>query len=139
MGNVRLACKRANIHRSTFYAWLEQDERFSFEYHQAEADANDTLRAEIFRRAVQGVDEPLTSMGKLVKDDQGKVVTVRKYSDTLLIFLSKARMPEFREKQSEEVQHQLKVVFMIPDVAELPTLATPVVDSDTWPAAPEDE
>lgn len=97
--NVRAACMSAGIDRSTFYAWQEHDETFALRYHQAEAEASDVVRAEIWRRGIQGVEKPLVSMGKLVYDEQGKPMTVREYSDALLTLLAKARMPEFREKQ----------------------------------------
>ena len=93
--NVSQACKAADIARDTFYQWLEHDETFTLLYHQAEQIANDAIRAEIFRRGHDGFDEQVLVGGKLH--------TVHKYSDTLLIFLAKARMPEFREKQSLEV------------------------------------
>ena len=94
--NVTQACRAADIDRSTFYDWMEKYETFSLLYHQAEQTANDNIRAEIFRRGHDGWDEAVYQLGKY----RG---TVRKYSDTLLIFLAKARMPEFREKQSLEV------------------------------------
>ena len=93
--NVLLSARAAGISRQMVYKWLEHDEAFSFAYNQAKEDAKDILRAEIYRRAVEGWDEPLVSAGKLV----GKV---RKYSDTLLIFHSKMLMPEYREKQQVE-------------------------------------
>jgi hypothetical protein len=101
--NVTAACRTAGIDRSSFYRWQEKDETFGFCYKQAEAEANDVIRAAIFKRAILGIDEPLHYLGKLVTDEQKKPVTVKKYSDTLLIFLAKARMPEFRERQQVEM------------------------------------
>ena len=99
--NVKLSCLAAKISRNAVYAWLEKDEQFSLRYHQAELDANDTIRAEMYRRGVHGVEEPVVSVGKLVYVD-GKPLTVKKYSDNLLSLLAKSRMPEFREKQQVE-------------------------------------
>jgi len=93
--NVLLSAHLAGVSRQMVYKWLEHDEDFSFAYNQAKEDANDVLRAEIYRRGHDGFDEQVLVNGKLH--------TVHKYSDTLLIFLAKARMPEFREKQSLEV------------------------------------
>jgi hypothetical protein len=101
--NLTAACRAAGVERITVYRWQEHDETFSLRYKQAEAEVNDVVRAAIFRRAVEGVNEPLHHNGRIVKDEQGKPVTVKKYSDTLLIFLAKARMPEFRDKQQVEV------------------------------------
>ncbi|MGH2517370.1 MAG: hypothetical protein ACRDHP_17110 [Ktedonobacterales bacterium] len=100
--NLRAAAVAAGIDRNTVYYWQEHDEAFSFRYKQAEADANDVVRAAIFQRAVVGVDKPLHYQGRLIKDEQGQRMTVKEYSDTLLIFLAKSRMPEFREKQQIE-------------------------------------
>ncbi len=69
--NVLLAARAAHINRTTVYVWLEKDEDFSFAFNQAKEDAKDVLRAEIYRRAVEGWDEPVFSAGKLA----GKVRT----------------------------------------------------------------
>ncbi len=94
--NVLLAARAAHINRTTVYTWLERDEDFSFAFNQAKEDARDVLRAEIYRRGKEGWDEPVFQQGKLID-------TVRKYSDTLLIFHSKALMPEYRDKQQVEM------------------------------------
>ncbi len=54
------------------------------------------IEAEIHRRAIEGWDEPIASAGK-------RLGVMRKYSDVLLIFYAKKRMPEYREKQSMEL------------------------------------
>lgn len=81
-------------------------------YHQAEQIANDRLRREILRRGVEGWLEPQFSAGK-------NMGNVRKYSDTLLIFLAKARMAEFKEKQTLDVNTTNRTVeiykIRIPD------------------------
>lgn len=92
-GNVGHACDAARIHRSTFYRWQEHDETFGFAYEQAKADYCDSLRQEIHRRAHDGVLKPVYQRGE-------KVGAIREYSDTLLIFEAKARMPEYRDKVS---------------------------------------
>jgi hypothetical protein len=94
--NVLVAARAADISRQIVYHWLEHDEAFSFAYNQAKEDAKDVLRAEIVRRGVDGWEENVYYMGLF----QG---TVRKYSDTLLIFHSKALMQEYREKQSIDI------------------------------------
>src|SRR5260221_12311543 len=94
--NVLLAAQTARIHRSTVYDWLEHDEDFFFAYNQAKEDAKDVLRAEIYQRGKEGWDESIYEMGVLTK-------TVRKHSDTLLIFHAKMLMPEYREKYTLDV------------------------------------
>jgi hypothetical protein len=100
--NVRAACMSAGISRSIVYVWQEKDEEFSFKFNIAEQEANDLIRAELFRRAVQGYEKPVVSMGKAVYGKDGKMLTERIYSDNLLGLLAKARMPEFRDKQKVE-------------------------------------
>jgi|GraSoiStandDraft_16_1057320.scaffolds.fasta_scaffold706165_2 hypothetical protein len=101
--NVRAACLKAGISRATIYEWAEHDTAFSILYKQAELDANDMIRAELFRRAVQGYEKPVVSVGKVVYGPDDKPMMERVYSDSLLSLLAKARMPEFREKQSLDV------------------------------------
>lgn len=122
--NVSQAAKRARISRKTVYEWLDSDEAFKARYVHADADAQDVLRKETFRRAVVGVPEPLTNAQGLVyeyepvigpdgepelddrgrpKMKRGKAVTVKKYSDGLLQAMLKARVPEYRDKKQVEV------------------------------------
>jgi hypothetical protein len=101
--NVRAACMKAGIDRSQIYRWQEHDQDFSFRFKQASEDANDMVRAELFRRAVQGYEKPLVSMGRVVLDENTKEPLKEKvYSDQLLALLAKARLPEFRDKQQIE-------------------------------------
>lgn len=92
------ACNVAGINRSTLYQWQEHDAEFAIEYSHARAESDDVIRAEIKRRAIDGCDEYVTSMGKVVYFNE-EPLTVTKYSDSLLALLAKSRMPEFREKQ----------------------------------------
>jgi hypothetical protein len=113
--NVRAACMAAGIDRTLVYQWAEHSEEFSIRFKQAELDANDLIRGELFRRAVQGVEKPMVSMGKVVyvEDPKKKGEQIplmeRVYSDSLLSLLAKARMPEFREKQQIEVNGTLTI------------------------------
>jgi hypothetical protein len=82
--------------RTTVYRWQEDDEEFAQLYRQAEIEATETLEAEAHRRAVFGVKKytPILHKGSVVY-----VVEETTYSDTLLIFLLKARAPEkYRER-----------------------------------------
>jgi len=99
--NVMVSARAAGIHRSTVYEWLEHDQDFSFAYNLAKEDEKDTLRAEIYRRAKEGWEEPVYQLGYLAG-------TVQKYSDTLLIFHSKALMAEYREKSQLDINAQVQ-------------------------------
>lgn len=86
-GNVSWACRETGTERRTIYKWQEHDAEFDLAFHQAEIDATETMEAEAYRRAVEGTDKPVYQGGVMVG-------TVREYSDTLLIFMLKARSPE---------------------------------------------
>ena len=104
--NLTSASEAAGIDRTLVRYWQEHDETFSFQYHAAEEVANDRLRAEIVRRAVEGWEEPVYQLGRYAG-------TIRKYSDTLLIFQAKARMPEYRDKspQLETDGQRLRIII----------------------------
>ncbi len=102
-GIITDSCQYANIARNTFYGWLEHDETFSLQYHQAEQEASDMLEHLILTRVLNGAKKPVVSMGKIVRDDDGKPLMEIVYSDQLLMFLAKARNPKFREKTHVDV------------------------------------
>jgi len=96
-GNVTTAAEAIGLHRCTPYKWKEKDLEFAKKWEEAEQEAADRLEQEAWRRAVEGVDEPIYYKGKLVD-------TVKKYSDTLLIFLLKGNRPEkYHERISQEL------------------------------------
>lgn len=110
-GNVRAACMAAGVDRSIVHYWAEHDEQFSMQYTLAKEDVNDAIRAEIFRRAMFGEEEPVISMGKPIYEEvtvmengkpvtRRKMLTIKRKSDLLLMFQAKARMPEYREKST---------------------------------------
>lgn len=85
-GNISRACDIAEITRTTHYRWLKEDDyRENFE--KAGEVAVDRLEEEARRRAVLGVEEPVFHRGK-------QIATIKKYSDTLLIFLLKGARPQ---------------------------------------------
>lgn len=92
-GNVRLACEAAEVGRSSHYRWLDEDPEYREGFGLAKEDAADILEAEAKRRAVEGVEEPTG----WYKGEPGGYI--RRYSDTLLIFLLKGLKPEvYRER-----------------------------------------
>ena len=101
-GIVRPAAEIAGVSRQTVYEWQEHDEAFTIGFNQARQAADDAIRAEIHRRAIEGIDKPVYQGGRMVG-------TIREYSDTLLIFQAKARMPEYRDKQQIEHTGELAI------------------------------
>lgn len=100
-GNVTTACSAAGMRRrQTVYEWQEHDDAFAAAFREAEIEATERLEEEARRRAVEGVvkETPIFHNGAPVA-----TITETKYSDTLLIFLLKARAPEkYRERQAIE-------------------------------------
>jgi hypothetical protein len=119
---LRYACAAANVDRTTIEYWREHDKTFAKQYAEALKDAEDRIRGEIDRRALEGWEEPLVSGGQLVyeyvpameadgvtpvedkygrpKYVRGRQVTVRKYSDALLARLAVARLAEFKQPKT---------------------------------------
>lgn len=100
-GNVSESCTNVGIdRRATVYDWQELDDQFAAGWREAELVATEVLETAARRRAVDGVTTttPIFHQGEVIYE-----VEETKYSDTLLIFLLKARAPE---KYRERVQMQ---------------------------------
>jgi hypothetical protein len=95
-GIVTATCQATNIGRSTIYEWMHDDPDFAKAKLEAENEAIELLEAEARRRAFEGTEKPIYQGGKLA----GKV---REYSDTLMIFILKAKRPEYRDKITNEI------------------------------------
>lgn len=106
MGNITRACTAAGISRRVVYAWQEKDEQFSLAFNEANAIATEHLEAEAWIRATEGTQKPVYQGGQLVGHIPDK-------SDTLLIFLLKARNPaKYRDRYdgAADGEQPLKVV-----------------------------
>jgi len=106
-GIVADACKIANVGRATVYKWKEEDADFAAAWKEAVDTAIDTAEREAWRRAVEGTDKPL--IGRVGKDQDGVITTIKEYSDSILLRILSAHRPEkWREKQS--IEHTGEVV-----------------------------
>lgn len=118
-GNVRASCLAAGVNPVTAYRTRDRSEAFAQQWAEAERQATQLLEAEAWRRAAQGVEKGIYHQGE-------RIATERQYSDTLLIFLLKARDPaKYRENH--------KVEMSGPDGGPIPvdaTVHTP--DAQTW-------
>ena len=85
-GNVSAAARAAGTCRSRCYEWRRRDGVFAAAWADALDEAADRLEMEAFRRAVQGVGEDRFFQGSVVGE-------VTRYSDSLLMFLLRARRP----------------------------------------------
>lgn len=125
-GNVKLAADGAKVSRQSAYNHREDNKDFAARWDSAVDEAMDLLEAEARRRAVVGVDDPVIYEGKLCGvwvDDKGRQVsentpgatliplTVKKYSDTLLIFLLKGGRPQkFRDTHHHTHDGRLNII-----------------------------
>lgn len=96
-GIVGKACKAVEISRRTAYNWREEHPEFAKAWDSALKIGVSALEDEAHRRAFEGIEEPVFHQGEVCG-------TVRKYSDTLAIFLLKAHAPEkYRENTRMEL------------------------------------
>lgn len=93
---VGKACAAVGISRQTAYEWREEIPEFAERWEKAKKIGVTVLEDEAHRRGFEGVDEPVFHLGK-------EVATVRKYSDTLAIFLLKSHDPKYRENTRMEL------------------------------------
>lgn len=128
--NVGKACIAARMGRRTAYDWRDSDPAFAAMWDRALKIGVSALEDEAHRRAFDGVEEPLTHQGEftylrdfdaidpetgkpypaheapVLKDKEGNpcVATMKKYSDTLAIFLLKAHEPDkYRDNSKVDV------------------------------------
>lgn len=90
-GQVKKACEMAGIDRTTIWDYRKSDPKFAAQYDIALDKGIDLLEAEAKRRAFEGVDEPVFYQG-------GKCGMIRRYSDTLLMFIIKGNRPRYKDK-----------------------------------------
>lgn len=102
--NVTLAAKSVGLGRSRAYELKDKSKVFSQRWDEAIGEAIDLLEGEARRRAFHGADKPVIYQGKLSTQTNpltGEVrpLTIKEYSDLLLIFLLKAHRPhKYRER-----------------------------------------
>jgi len=66
-GNVTAAAHAAGVSRACAYLNRQNDDTFAKAWEEAEEIAADRLEAEAWRRGVEGVEEPVISLGKVVE------------------------------------------------------------------------
>jgi uncharacterized protein YbaA (DUF1428 family) len=116
-GFVARACRDAKVARQTYYSWMRTDPQFAQDVADAVEDRNDAIREELYRRGVEGWDEPVYQGGRRVGD-------ITKYSDSVLLKIASARLEEYRsltEKyapKAEESDAPRKVEVTIREVSD---------------------
>jgi hypothetical protein len=131
-GSVATSAALAGTSRTRVYELRKVDQEFAGAWEDAEEIAADRLEGEARRRAVEGVEEPLVSAGKLVRDENGQPITVTRYSDNLLLALLKAHRPPRRERP---MRFQLKPLRSAADAAAaIASMAAAVAAGDITPS-----
>ncbi len=95
LGNRTRAARATGVSPVTTWLWRRDDDVFRKRYEEAMKIAAELHEDEMYRRASEGTLEPVFQGGRLVG-------SVRKFSDTLLIFTLKGAMPD---KYKERVEH----------------------------------
>ena len=95
-GNVSQALRKAKASRSWVYEKRQLDREFSDAFNDARDCGIEVLKDEAHRRAYEGVEEPVFYQGE-------EVARIRKYSDTLLMFLIKQADPTYREAYNVDI------------------------------------
>lgn len=94
-GNITTAAKIADVDRTVHYTWLKNDSDYGPLFRLAAEEADEYLEEEARRRAVEGVRRLRFQGGVALRDPvTGQPYYEHEYSDTLLIFLMKGRMPD---------------------------------------------
>ena len=88
---------------STFKDERRRDPAFATAWEEALENARAEVEHEIYRRSIEGVDEPI--FGGKYKDTV--VGTVRKYSDRLLELRARAMLPAYRDAASLNVNKRV--------------------------------
>lgn len=98
-GIVTRAAEAAGVETSTVYSLREVDAAFAESWRLARESAADRMEQEALRRALEGVEEPVFGSGG-TGFGTVEVGSIRRYSDTLLIFMLKGIRPEkYRERR----------------------------------------
>lgn len=132
LGFARKACAAVNIGPSAMYAAARSDPEFKAAFNEVKEEWDELIEQEIHRRAVDGVPKPVVQGGKIVMVDQeaadGTITQVplvlHEYSDRLLEFWARARMPErFGTKVKLDANINTGVM-VVEDVLELGSFET---------------
>lgn len=113
--NVTLACQAVGISSSTAYHHKRDDIVFAQRWEEALQEGIDLLEAKAHERAFDGVNEPVFYQGC-------EVGLVRKYSDSLTMFLLKAHRPD-KYRERSEVKQEVSGALALNETARAARLA----------------
>ena len=93
LGDARAAAETAEVTSEELQELRSLDPEFAAAWRSAEEAATDNLEALARARAVEGFMQPITSDGKVVRDDRGQPLVVRRFADDILLSLLRAQRP----------------------------------------------
>lgn len=108
IGYTTKSCRAVGISYEQFQDWLERDPEFKTVYNEIDQLHTESIREEIRRRAVDGVEQDIYYQGTVVGS---KIV----YSDILLIHESKRRDPLYRDRAVIESTTDIKLYSNLDD------------------------
>ena len=102
-GNLSASAASVGVTRFAVYKAIERDQDFGERIALAREKACNVLENEMYRRGVEGYDEPIFYQGE-------EVGSVRRYSDKLLQLLARANMGDrYSEKQNVTIDTNVTV------------------------------
>lgn len=164
-GQVKKACAAVGISMYTAYEWRKNIPDFADAWANALKVAVLGLESEAIRRAVEGVDEPLVHKGEftflrdfgaldpetgetvhpayapVLRDANGapQYATVKKYSDTMLIFTLKAHDPKYRDNSKMTLAGDPENPLVIDDASAASKIATLIATAEARKRAQGDD
>jgi hypothetical protein len=110
IGTFVRAAERCGVSRRTAFGWQRDDPQFARLVQEAKRMYTDIVVAEIHRRAIEGVEEPIFQRGV-------EVGRVRKYSDDLLARYIAALLPEQYGRKPEAAPPRQSPINITPQDA----------------------
>jgi len=98
-GVVQYACDAAGMSRARMYQLRREDHDFAEEWDSAIERSVDRIEQRAINMAAHGWDEPV--FGRVARDTDAQIGTVRKYDTGLMRFILQRRRPE---RYSEKLQ-----------------------------------
>jgi hypothetical protein len=86
-GRITKAAELAGIHYTTHFNWMKRSKAYAEAFEEAKRIAGDLAEDEIYRRAFEGYDHPVTYKGKIKAH-------YKAFSDILAMFFLKGLRPE---------------------------------------------
>lgn len=109
-GSIRKSAKAVDIDRRTYYKWRDEDPEWAEALKVADDEYNEIMEEEADRRAIEGVKKPIYYKGE-------RIDLVQEYSDTLLMFRMKGRMPEkYRDNQVVEHKGHVTINHLLQEI-----------------------